>query len=322
MATKQKDYYGILGLKRDADEKQIKRAYRRLARKHHPDLNPNDHSAEDRFKAVQEAYEVLGDPEKRARFDQFGHLGDAWRYAQPGPGGAPPGGGLGDVFERLFRSGGPARARGRDLRTEVVVSLGEAYRGTSRSIAVPVPETCPTCRGTRLGPGNTPCPTCGGHGRVERPKRLTVKIPPGVDEGSRIRVAGEGGAGVGDAPPGDLYLITKMARHAFFEREGDDLRCEAPVTFAEAALGAKVDLPTMTGRVKVTVPPGSSSGRVLRLTGQGMPRLRGQGHGDLYVRLRIVVPENLTEEEKKLIGQLAERRHENPRAHLPSEPGA
>ncbi|HUT74765.1 MAG TPA: DnaJ C-terminal domain-containing protein [Armatimonadota bacterium] len=304
-----KDYYKVLGVERGAGDKELKRAYRRLARKYHPDVNPGDQEAERRFKEISEAYEVLTDKDKRAKYDQFGHLGDAWRRAQPG---APPGSGgftwrsvdfepgteapgFGDVFEMFFgagpgrgaRVGAPPAAQGEDLRHEVEITLEEAATGTQRSVVVTMPN------------GKT--------------KRLDVKIPAGVRDGSKVRLAGEGAPGSGRGAPGDMYIIPRIRPHPVFERQGDDLYTELSVSFAEAALGAEVEVPTLWGKMSVTVPPGSSSGRRLRLGELGMPRLRGGGKGDLFVRLRVLVPKNLTAEERSLIERLRQLRPENPR---------
>jgi DnaJ-class molecular chaperone len=308
-----KDYYKTLGVSRTATDKEIKKAYRRLARKYHPDVNPGDKDAERQFKDISEAYEVLSDKEKRAQYDRFGHLGDAWRRAQPhgqpgaggdfawqtvdfgGAGGEAPG--FGDIFEMFFGAG-PGRAgtraaptvRGQDVRQEVEITLEEAARGTQRSVILTTPD------------GKT--------------KRLDVKIPAGVRDGAKVRVAGEGGPGVGGGQPGDLYVIPRIRSHRLYKRENDDLHMELPVTFAEAALGAQVEVPTLWGKVTMTVPPGSSSGRTLRLGGMGMPRLRSDSKGDLLVKLRVMVPKNPTEEERKLIDRLRELRPENPRQDL------
>jgi molecular chaperone DnaJ len=311
------DYYEILGVGREANEKEIKRAFRRLARKYHPDVNPGNKQAEAKFKEISEAYQVLSDSERRQKYDQFGHMGEMWTQA----GGAAPGGfswstdfgNLDDLLEELLGGRGSARARrprGQDLRFEMDLTLEEAARGVTREVSVSVPQTCPRCQGRGLAGGGTFCPGCAGSGRVEQGKRLEVKIPAGVHTGSRIRLAGQGVAG------GDLYLIPKVAPHPLFKRRGDDLECEIPVTFAEAALGAEIEVATLEGRVKVKLPPSSSGGQRLRLAGKGMPRAKGGGRGDLYVQLRIVVPKNLSDEEKALIARLGELRRESPRAHL------
>jgi DnaJ-class molecular chaperone len=305
-----KDYYKILGVARTASDKEVKQAYRRQARKYHPDVNPNDKKAEERFKEISEAYDVLGDKEKRAQYDRFGHLGEGWQHAHAAgrPGGGftwgPAGdeeydlggsmGDLGDVFEQFFGAGRgpgarPGQRRGQDIEHEVDLTLREAFLGTTRQVALAGPN------GSR--------------------KRLEVKIPAGVDTGSRVRMAGEGGPGMGGAPAGDLYLVTHVRADPFFERRGEDLHCTVPVTYAEAALGAKIEVPTMKGTVTVTVPSGTSSGQTLRLAGLGMPKVRG-GSGNQYVRVRIVVPKQLTPEEQELVKRLAELRSEDPRAGL------
>jgi len=309
-----KDFYKTLGVSRSATEKEIKQAYRRLARKYHPDVNPGNKDAERRFKEISEAYEVLSDQEKRAQYDRFGHLGDAWRRVQhPGAGGGPDeqvwqtfdfGGGerpgVGDLFEMFFGAG-PGRtgaraaatmAKGQDLHQEVEITLEEAASGTQRSVVIATPN------------GKT--------------KRLEVRIPSGVREGAKVRVAGEGGPGIGGGPAGDVYIIPHIRPHRLFERKGDDLHTEVAVTFPEAALGAQVEVPTLWGGVAMTVPAGSSSGRTLRLGGLGMPRLRGDGKGDLFVKLRVTVPKHLTDEERSLVERLRQLRPENPRQGLRS----
>jgi curved DNA-binding protein len=302
-----KDYYQILEVGRNATEKDIKKAYRRLARKYHPDVNPGNKEAEHKFKEISEAYEVLSDKDKRAQYDQFGHLGDNWRRARqggPGPGGftyqtvdfdpTAEQAGFGDLFEMFFGAGpgrtrgrAPAAMRGEDLRQEVDITLEEAAQGTQRSIVVT----------TREG----------------RQKRLDVKIPPGVRDGSKIRVAGEGAPGMAGGPPGDLYVIPRIRPHRQFERKGDDLHMEVPIPYTEAALGAQIEVPTLWGKVTVTVPPGSSGGRILRLGELGMPRLRGSGRGDLFVKLRLTVPKALKGEERGLLERLQQLHRENPR---------
>jgi len=326
-----RDYYEILGIGRNADEKEIKRAFRRLARKYHPDVNPGDNQADRKFKEIGEAYEVLRDPQKRQQYDRFGHLGDAWRHAAASsPGGftwrttAGPdfdfGGNLNDILEEFLGArAGPfagARtrpARGRDVQAEIELTLEEAFRGALRQVTLPIPQVCPTCQGSGLAGGTTVCSACGGAGRIEQTKRLEVKIPAGVRTGSKIRVAGQGAAGPSGGR-GDLYLIAKIAPHRFFRRRGDDLYCDVPVTYPEAALGAEIEVPTLNGRVRMRLPPGTSSGQRLRLAGRGMPGRRAAG--DLYVRVRIVVPKHLTDEEKQTIARLGQMRRENPRAGL------
>jgi molecular chaperone DnaJ len=368
-----KDYYKILGISKTASEKEIKQAYRKLARKYHPDVNPGDKPSEERFKEVSEAYEVLSDKEKRAKYDQFG---EQWQYAQQG-GGTGPGGftyqtygpsgqdlnfdaGGFDLFETLFgerarggrRSNAPAR--GEDLQYEIEVPLEEAYHGGSRTFTVTAPEVCPTCHGSGAQPGTEmkqcpvckgtgrrrsiagislpgdpcercggtgqipekACTTCRGSGRVERQKRVEVKIPKGVYEGAKVRVAGQGSPGPNGGSPGDLLLHVRMKPNPMFERKEDDLYVDLPVTFAEAALGGEVQVPTIPGKVTATLPPGIQSGQSLRLTGLGMPHLRGGGSGDLYARVKVAVPRNLTDQERDLIRQLGGMRRENPRERL------
>jgi molecular chaperone DnaJ len=315
-----RDFYEVLGVKRDADEKEIKRAFRKLARKYHPDVNPGNREAEQKFKEASEAYEVLSDAEKRVKYDQFGPAAQqAWSPAGAGASSgfawASPGfGNIDELLEELLggRGGKPRarRPRGQDLRFEVELTLEEAARGVTREVAVPVPQPCPQCRGAGLTGRGAICASCGGSGQVEQVKRLQVRIPPGVNTGSRIRLAGQGVAG------GNLYLIPRIAPHPFFKRRGDDLYCELPVTFAEAALGSDVEVPTLNGKVKLKLPPGTSSAQRLRLAGKGMPRADGGGNGDLYVQARVLVPKNLTQEEKQLIARLGTMRQESPRANL------
>ena len=330
-ATGARDFYQVLGVGRGADEKEIKRAFRRLARKYHPDANPNNKEAERKFKEISEAYETLRDPEKRAQYDRFGRAG----AGVPPPGAGPfasgpfqwetnfgPGYGAQDFHgiedllgDLLGRSGAAARRqRGRDLTFEVELTLNEVYTGVTRHITVPMPQLCPQCHGTGARGAGAVCPTCRGQGQVEQTKRLEVKIPAGVETGSRIRLAGQGAPGPAGVR-GDLYLIPRVMPHPIFTRRGDDLYCELPVTFPEAALGAEIEVPTLDGKAKTRLPPGTSSGRQLRLTGKGMPRVRG-GHGDLYARVNVMVPKNLTPEERELVERLGALRRENPRAHL------
>jgi len=333
-----RDYYEVLGVGRSADEKEIKRAFRRQARKYHPDVNPGNKAAEQKFKEASEAYEVLRDPEKRQQYDQFGHAGKFWGQQGAGaPGGftwqttAGPDfdygfGNINEVLEEILggrragRAGPATRARprrGQDVQVEIVLALEDAFRGAERQIAVPLPQVCTQCQGAGLVGRGAACSACGGRGQVERVRRLNVKIPRGVRTGSRIRLAGQGMQGPSGVR-GDLYLIPKIAPDRFFTREGDDLHCEVPVTYSEAALGSEIEVPTLNGKVKTKLPPGTSSGRQLRLSGKGMPRMKGGGSGDLYVRVRIVVPQNLTQEERELIARLGELRRDSPRANLRS----
>jgi curved DNA-binding protein len=310
-----KDYYQILGVPRTADEKQIRQAYRRLARKHHPDVNPNDKAAAEKFKEIQNAYEVLSDPEKRKKYDQFG---EAWQYAeQGGPGfgagygrpsygrGAPgqqgSGGAgrqyefrygtggmdeafdLGDIFGRMFgglgeqaRTGARMATKGQDIEQPVEITLEEAYRSTQRILEVRESD-----------------------GRL---RRLEVKIPAGVTEGSRVRIAGEGSPGRGGR--GDLYMVVKLLPHSQFERKGDDLYTEVSVPLTQAMLGGEVEVPTLKGRVALKIPPETQNGRAFRLAGQGMPHLGGSGHGDLHAKVRVVLPTHLSTRERELFEEL------------------
>ncbi|HEV8676679.1 MAG TPA: DnaJ C-terminal domain-containing protein [Methylomirabilota bacterium] len=342
MAVAYKDYYKILGVEKTADAKAIKQAYRRLARKHHPDTNPGNKGAAERFKEISEAYTVLSDPEKRRRYDT---LGPDWqRYAQgfPGAGGGPgnfgdfhvrvePGGDLGDFsdfFRTLFgdlgaggrgsgrgapaaddflgdvlRGRGRGAPRGQDYQTPVEISLEEAAQGTRRTIELELSEPCPTCGGTGRQ-GQAPCPSCRGSGEVTRPRRVEVKIPAGVRDGARVRAAGEGGSGSGGGARGDLYLQVRVAPHPTFERREDDLYVDLPLAPWEAALGAEVEVPTLRGKVSMKIPPETSSGKAFRLPGYGVPHLRGGGQGDQFVRVKVVIPTGLTPREKELFEEL------------------
>jgi len=347
MALEYKDYYKILGVDKNADGRAIKQAYRRLARKYHPDLNKGKGSTE-RFKEINEANEVLSDPEKRRRYDT---LGPDWqRYAAAGgqpPQGPFPGGvrveysgdvgdlgGFSDFFRTIFgdlggrragggadifeelggrRGRGAARARGQDVQAAVEITLDEAFNGTRKSFSLELDEPCATCGGAGNIDGR-PCPTCEGRGWQRVRRDVDVKIPAGVRTGSRVRVSGEGGGGGGGR--GDLYLTITVAPHPFFERRGDDLQIELPITAPEAALGATIDVPTLKGKVSMKIPAGTGSGRTFRLPGYGMPRLKGGGAGDELVRIKIVLPSSLTVEERALYEKLQALRGDNPRAYL------
>ena len=324
-----KDYYSILGVKRDASEQEIKRAYRRLARKHHPDVNPGDKSAEARFKEINEAYEVLSDKEKRQKYDQFG---DRWQYADQfakaggqrtpfwgfSQGGAQTfhfeEGDLDSLFGDLLQGSRPGtysrRGRprhGRDMEYPVEVTLEEAYQGTSRTLSLETEEPCPGCGGTgRIQ--NMPCSACRGSGMAPRLKRLEVKIPPGVKDGSRVRIAGKGEPGYARAKAGDLYLVTSIKPHRLFERKGDDLHVEVAVPLTVALLGGEVQVPTPKGKLALTIPPETQNGRAFRLTGQGIPHLGNSSQGDLLARVKVVLPTKLSKEEKKLFEQLGQLR--------------
>lgn len=367
-----RDYYEILGVKRDASAKEIKQAYRKLARKYHPDVNPGDKTAEARFKEIQEAYDVLGDQEKRKQYDQFG---PQWQQFERmgGPGGVrfesfegfPD---LGDSLEEILRNmmgrrGGDAfrfesrtgRSQaaprpGQDVTYEVELTLEEAFHGLQKTLSVSFEDLCPTCQGQGHhmmtcpecggsgmnrsargvfnlgnscrrcgGQGRIPgevCKTCEGKGQTTRSRRLEVQIPAGVDTGSRVRVKGEGGAGLNGGPRGDLYIKVKLRPHPFFERKGDDLYCEVPVTFVEAALGADIEIPTLTGRGSLKIPAGTQSGQKFRLRGQGMPNLKSKQRGDQYVTVKVTVPQNLGASDRELVASLQRLYPDPPRRGL------
>ena len=347
-----RDYYDVLGVSRTASDQEIKSAYRRLAVRYHPDKNPNDASAEEKFKEAAEAYSVLADGEQRRRYDRFGHAGVA---TGGGPSwGAPGFGGIEDILGDLFGFGdvfGGARAgtrrsaaqRGADLRYDLEITLEEAYGGMSAQLRIPRLETCETCKGNGAAPGTQPetCHTCGGTGqvryqqgffsvartchacsgagrtikipcsecrgigRIEREKQMEVKIPAGVETGSRLRVQGEGEAGTQGGPPGDLYVVIHLAEHEQFERQGSNIYAAVPITFAQAALGAEIFVKTLEGEEKVKIPMGTQTGTVFRLKAKGMPVLGGRGRGDLFVSVSVVTPTSLTREQRRLLEQLA-----------------
>jgi DnaJ-class molecular chaperone len=316
-----KDYYQILGVSRNASEKEIKQAYRRLARKHHPDLNPGDKSAESKFKEINAAYEVLSNPEKRKKYDQFG---DQWEYAEQsakaggqekvrwdfGKGGATfEYGDLGNIFSSLFGDAGTGSGmkrgpqRGQDIESPIEVSLEEAYRGSTRVVQLEAEEPCTACGGTgRVG--NRVCTICDGTGGKAVPKRLEVKIPAGVRDGSRIRIAGQGVPGRAGGSKGDIYLVVKVLPHKLFERKGDDLYAEVSVPLAAAILGGEVGLATLNGNLSLKIPPETQNGKVFRLAGKGMPQLGNADYGNLFAKVKVVLPTNLTEEERRLFEKL------------------
>jgi DnaJ-class molecular chaperone len=337
MAVEFKDYYKILGVDRSADDKTIKSAYRKLARKHHPDVAKGKDSGE-RFREVTEAYEVLSDPEKRRRYDT---LGPDWqRYADPGMGGHPgpgmrveygDGGDFSEFFRTVFGDLGGARTgrgadlgdllggfrrgrqdvvRGQDVQANVTITLEEAYSGTRKAFEFESEEPCPTCRGAGHV-GGKPCTACHGGGWQRSRHEVDVRIPAGVRTGQKVRVAGEGGGGAGAR--GDLYLVVTVAPHREFERRGDDLHMGVPITAPEAALGVTLEIPTLRGKVSMKVPPATSSGRTFRLPSYGMPKVKGGGSGDQLVTVRIVMPADLTGDEKALYEQLKALRGESPR---------
>jgi molecular chaperone DnaJ len=364
MATAPRDYYEVLGVSKSASQDEIKKAYRELARKWHPDRNPDDAEAEERFKEIQQAYDALSDPEKRKQYDAGGRVGGFGAGGFPGGGaGGFPGGGfasdLGDIFSTFFRGGrqqGPREQRGRDLETEVRLSFDQAMHGTQIAVAVPTTGPCPTCDGSGAKPGTSPrtcprcegtgidaqsqglfsisqpcpecggqgtliddpCPTCGGQGITQETKRYRVNIPAGVHDGSRIRLAGKGEAGYRGGPRGDLYVTTRVAPSPVFKQRPDgNLEVDLPVTVAEAIQGATIEVPTLDGSKTIRIPPGTQHGSVQRLRGEGPPRTKGSGRGDIYYRIRIDVPKELSDEQREAVAKLAEALNgQNPRATL------
>jgi molecular chaperone DnaJ len=362
-----KDPYKVLGVDKKASQDEIKKAYRKLARQYHPDKNPGDAGAEERFKEVQGAYDLIGDPDKRKQFDQGGAVFG-------GAGGFDPGqfrqgfGGFGDIISDLFggsgmpgggggasRRGRPQAERGRDLETEVSLSFEQAMDGGQVPISVPVSSACNTCHGTGAKPGTTPsvcprcqgrgvvsegggalfsisqpcaqcggtgteikdrCPTCNGSGQTRQTKRYRVNIPPGVRNGSRVRLAGKGEPGLRGGPAGDLYVVTRVAESPVFKRKGENLEVEVPVTIVEAIRGAEIDVPILSGKKKIRVPPGTQHGTVQRLRGEGPPKLNGRGRGDIHYRLQVDVPRTLSKEEQQAVDELASVMNGNPRERL------
>jgi len=385
----QKDYYATLGVDRKAKPEAIRKAYRHLARKHHPDLNPGNKSAEERFKEISEAYEILSDEKKRKVYDQYGFYSDNIPPGgfHAGPQASAPGaagfgfsgfdfsdyaageeekhggfgGGFRDLFSQIFSRGEEgARAhegprRGSDIEHHVHLAFWDAIRGTQLRLTVARNEQCSVCHGTGFASGSAvtcktcggsgkvtrqagamrfsgPCPNCGGSGRrrppcphcqgtglVRKPESFEVRIPAGVDTGSRVRVPGKGNAGLNGGPQGDLYIITEVEKHPLFERKGDNIYVKVPVSVTEAALGAKVEVPTLDGPSVIRIPPGTQSGQTLRLRGKGAPSLRGEGgrlHGDEFIEVQVVVPRVADERTKELLRELARLNPEDPREAL------
>jgi DnaJ-class molecular chaperone len=344
MAVTFRDYYEVLGVERGARADAIKKAYRKLARKHHPDVNPDNRDAEEKFKELNEAYEVLSDPEKRAKYDELGPNWKAGADFTPPPGwehrprveyqdlndyfrsaghagGAGRSGNFSDFFESLFGGAGRSRAggfavRGSDVEAELTLSLEEANAGGTRSLTLQTAEACPTCGGAGIV-GNTVCSTCRGAGAVTRPRTIQARIPVGLRNESVIRLEGQGEPGTGGGPPGDLYIRIRLEPHGLFTVIGtDDLQLELPVSPWEAALGANVVVPTLDGTVDVKIPPGAQGGKRLRLQGKGLAGRAGR-LGDLYAKLKIVIPDSLSPRERELFTELAGASSFDPRANLP-----
>ncbi len=348
-----RDYYEVLGVERESTVVQIKSAYRKLALQHHPDRNPGNREAEEKFKEAAEAYAVLADQEKRSLYDRFGHAGVS---GSSGGGGIDPtifadfsdifanlgdAFGFGDLFGGRRRRGGPQR--GSDLRYDLEISFEESATGAETTIQIPREETCDTCKGSGAAAGTSPetcaqckgsgqlryqqgfltvarpcsncrgtgktiakpCQTCRGVGRVGRDRKLTVKIPPGIATGQRLRLMQEGEHGSAGGPPGDLYVVVHVHDHPFFQREGDDLYCEMPIAFPTLTLGGAVKVPTLNGREELTIPAGTQPGERFKMRGKGMPNVSGRGKGDLYVIAGVAVPKKLSKEQKHLLEELS-----------------
>jgi len=353
-----RDYYEVLGVNRDASEEDIKKAYRKLAMKWHPDRNPDNPKAEEHFKEAKEAYEVLTDPKKRPAYDQYGHAG-----VDPSAGaGAAGQAGFGDIFNDIFgeifggaRGGRSNVFRGADLRYNLEISLEEAARGTETRVRIPTMEECAACSGSGAKPGTqpttcttcggqgqvrvtqgffsiqqtcpkchgsgkvvqNPCATCHGAGRVKRQKTLSVKIPAGVDEGDRIRLSGEGEAGVNGGPAGDLYVVIHIRPHEVFSRESNDLHCEMPISITKAAVGGEIEIPTLDGYAKIKIPSETQTGKVFRLRGKGIKGVRSNSYGDLLCHVVVETPVNLTARQKELLQELEEINDRDSGRHNP-----
>ncbi len=352
-----KDYYAALGVSKTATEAEIKKAYKQQVKKYHPDLNPDSKTAEAKMKEINEAYDVLSDADKRARYDQFGADGMNGAYAG-GAGGFGGFGGadFGDIFDMFFNGAGGGRSarrqnmarQGDDVRLDDKVTFEEAAKGATREVPLTRSENCPDCGGSgaKAGTGRitcshcggsgqvsstqttpfgqfqtvkacprcggrgsvveTPCPTCSGNGRVRKQRKIKINIPAGVDNDSRLRMSGEGEGGFNGGPSGDLYIFITVEPHKYFRRNGDDILCDLPITMVQAALGDEVEVETLDGKVKLTIPEGTQSGTSFRLRGRGFPKLRGYGKGDQNVKVSVITPSGLTAEQKDLLRQFAQ----------------
>lgn len=364
-----RDYYEVLGVNKQADQEEIKKAYRKLAVKYHPDKNPGDKTAEEKFKELGEAYEAVSDPQKRAAYDQYGHNAfDPRARASRGGGGGGGfhdpfdifrdvfggGGGGGSIFDEFFGGGGQRNdptqpQRGNDLRYDLEISFEEAALGCEKEISVTKPDRCDSCNGHGSEPGSKtrtcgtcngrgqvitsrgifsiaqtcphcqgagkviekPCRSCQGTGRKDKPAKIKLRIPAGVDAGARLRSSGNGESGLRGGPPGDLYVILHLKPHDIFQRDGDDLLCEVPVSFIQATLGAEVQVPTLTEKATIKIPAGTQPGTMFRLRGKGVKNLQGYGNGDLHVRINVEVPTQLTSAQRGKLQEFAEACDEN-----------
>ncbi len=357
-----RDFYEVLGVAKNASDDEIKKAYRKLAMKYHPDRNPDNKEAEDKFKEVKEAYEILSDTSKRQAYDNYGHAGVDPNQGMGGAGAGNFGDIFGDMFGDIFGGGGGRRSgpqvyRGADLKYSLDITLEQAAEGYETEIRIPSWETCDTCHGSGAKPGTEPitcrtcngsgtvtaqqgffrmqqtchtchgtgkeikdpCSHCDGVGQIRRNKTLEVKIPKGIDDGMRIRSAGNGEPGVNGGPPGDLYVEIRLKKHAIFERDGDDLHCEVPLPFSTAALGGKLEVPTLGGKGEISIPEGTQSGKVFRLRGKGIKGVRASYPGDLYCHVFIETPVRLKEEQKELLRKFEASLEKDQARHSPQE---
>ncbi|MFY8124941.1 MAG: molecular chaperone DnaJ [Hydrogenophaga sp.] len=364
-----RDFYDVLGVPKNASDDEIKKAYRKLAMKHHPDRNQGDaaKAAEEKFKEAKEAYEMLSDPEKKAAYDQYGHAGVDPNMRGPGGGGAEGfGGTFGDIFGDIFgggrggqQRGGRQVFRGSDLSYAMDITLEEAAAGKDAQIRIPSWDSCETCNGTGAKPGTSvktcqtcqgqgvvqmrqgffsvqqtcphcqgagkvipdPCSTCHGEGKIKRQKTLEIKIPSGIDDGQRIRSTGNGEPGTNGGPPGDLYIEIRLHKHDIFERDGDDLHCQVPVSVVTAALGGEIDVPTLAGKATIDIPEGTQHGKTFRLRGKGIKGVRASYPGDLYCHISVETPVKLTEHQRKLLKELGDSFKKGGHKHSPNDQG-
>ncbi len=358
-AMSKRDYYDVLGVNKDANDDEIKKAYRKLAMKHHPDRNPDNPKAEEQFKEAKEAYETLSDAQKRAAYDQYGHAASDGSMGGGGFGGGAGGFDFGDIFGDIFggagRGGRTTNHRGSDLRYNMEITLEEAARGATKQVRIPTMVECDTCHGSGAKPGTAPttCQTCAGHGqvrmqqgffsiqqtcprchgsgktigspcgscqgagRVKQHKTLEIKIPVGINSGMRLRHSGHGEAGTHGAPAGDLYVEIHIKPHSVFQRDGDDLHCEMPISFATAALGGEIEIPTLDGTARIKIPAETQSGKIFRLRGKGIKGMRNNTHGDLNCHVVVETPVKLTERQKELLREFESISEQDSARHSP-----